>query len=426
MDSSKKLALVLSGGGARGAYEAGVLHYISSQKLLKSDFGKNFDVITGSSVGAINACFMAATAHNLKYQSSKIYDIWKNLKQENVYKRDVATLAQMFGRSVSGVFKNLFRRVDNTKHAHDPSKHFRGLFNTTPLKKFITNVIPWKQITLNLNQNLFDALCITSTQVASGLPELFIEKRPNFSYTGHYIWHDIKIDYKHALASAAIPIVFPTVKIGSQDYMDGGLRLNTPMSPAIQLHADKILAIGPQDPSQGATERSENGQKVDFLKRTPAPSLGSVFGKLLNSIFLDKLDYDIEQMERINRIIQWGEECYGKDFLDKINAHIRDNNITGDIANRGLKRLEVLEIYPSEDIRKIFVSSVQKSDFFKNDLTSFEKILLKLLDVDLSTGQDFLSYIMFYPEYISKLIELGYEDAKSQHDTIHEFLTQSF
>ena len=419
--AQKKLALVLSGGGARGAYEAGVLHYIRSQAEFDPVFARNFDIVTGSSVGAINACFMAATAHNIKYQAKHIFEIWKSLKQENVYKRDVSTLAKLMMRSFSAITRNLFRRHNSIREFHIEQKHFRGLFNTQPLGEYMASVVPWKQIQLNIENGLLDALCITATQVLSGGVELFIQKRKDISYTGNYTWHETKIEHHHALASSAIPLVFPTIKIHSHDYMDGGLRLNTPMSPAIQLHADKILVISPHDRTKAASTTSA-ALPDNLFSYVPAPSLGLVFGKLLNSIFLDKLDYDIEQMQRINRIIDWGESCFGDDFMTQVNSFLKQQSITGDIANRGLKRLEVLEIYPSQDIREIFAASVDRNDFFKNELSSFEKTLLKVLDVDLSTGKDFLSYIMFHPQYLSRLLDLGFADAKARHEDIRAFL----
>jgi len=415
--NQKKLALVLSGGGARGAYEAGVLHYIRSQAEHDPIFRRSFDIITGSSVGAINACFMASTAHNVRYQAQQIRDIWRNLKQENVYKRDVSTLARLMGRSLSGIFRNLMRKNQTIQEFDERQKHFRGLFNTTPLGEYMAEMIPWKQIHLNIENKLLDALCLTVTQVHSGHIELFVEKQKEVTYTGHYVWHDTKISHHHALASAAIPLVFPTIKIGPHDYMDGGLRQNTPMSPAIQLHADKILVIGTHDRKELTNHPKTSNNQKHF-----APSLGQVFGKLLNSIFLDKLDYDIEQMQRINRIIDWGEGRFGADFLEQINDFLVNQKITGDIANRGLKRLEVLEIYPSEDIREIFASTTNHTDFFKNELTSFEKTLLKILDVDLGTGKDFLSYILFHPQYLAKLLDLGFADAKKRHEAIRDFL----
>ncbi len=444
-DSSKKFALVLSGGGARGAYEAGVLHYLRSQAENDHVFARRFDIITGASVGAINACFMAATAHNVKYQARRIFEIWRELRQENIYKRDVSTLAKLMGRSLSAIVRNLFRKQGHMREFPGNQKHFTGLFNTAPLFQFLQSVIPWKQIPLNVEQGFLDALCLSATQSQSGNIELFIEKRQDVSYTGHYVWHDARIGAAHAIASAAIPLIFPTVKIGQHHYMDGGLRQNTPMSPAIQLHADKLLVIGPHDRTESALpvhdkKAKRKGRLESYLTDTaksqaaasePAaaaatdadPSLGQVFGKVLNSIFLDKLDYDVEQMERINRIIEWGEGRYGKDFLHEINRHIAEKNITGDIANRGLKRLEVLEISPTTDIRKIFAESVDRKDFFKTELTSFEKTLLKILDVDLSTGKDFLSFILFYPQYLEKLLELGYNDAKARHEDLHKFLS---
>jgi NTE family protein len=221
------------------------------------------------------------------------------------------------------------------------------------------------------------------------------------------------------MASAALPFIFPTVRINRQHYIDGGLRLNTPMSPAIQLGAQKLLVIGMHHES----EKVDTPGHELFTNIEAPPSLGNMIGKVLNSIFLDKLDYDIEQMTRINRLVEWGEGCYGADFVQRINEYLLRNGIRGDIANRGLKKLEVLKIFPSKDIRDIFSDATDQGRAFVKSLAKSEKFLLKLLDVDLITSKDFLSFIIFYPKYIQMLLDLGFEDARSHHDKLVEFLS---
>src|SRR5262249_33044325 len=158
-------------------------------------------------------------------------------------------------------------------------------------------------------------------------------------------------------------LVFPSVLIDGIAYTDGGLRLNTPMSPAIQLGADSILVIG-------LHHYAKPGEKVPFhgTKGHP-PALGQVLGRVMNSIFLDRIQYDIEQLERINRIIDWSEAVYGKDFLKELNAMLHHRNIRGDIANRGLKRLNVFRIRPSEDIGEIFGHCFRRG---RDKISSFE------------------------------------------------------
>lgn len=406
---------MLSGGGARGAYEAGVIHYIRT--MLPPEVRKRrFDILCGSSVGAINTCVLASTAHDLPYQGKRAFEIWRELKQENLYKRDIISFARLMGRSFRGIVKNLFGGLDAVPRAR---KHFGGFLNTSPMGPFLRNQIAWNQISLNIRNRLLLAVSVTATNVHSGKIELFVEKHPEAPYTGHYIFHEVKLGPAHVMASAAIPLIFSTVNIDRNDYMDGGLRLNTPMSPAIQLGADRILVVG----LHHREERAESVRAGEFIRTNPPPTLGTLIGKILSSLFMDKLDYDIEQMTRINRIVEWGEETFGRDFVARINTHLREHNIQGDIANRGLKKLSALSIYPSRDVRDIFLECIESTKAFEKGLTRFERILLKVLDTDIATGKDFLSFIMFYPPYMARLLELGFEDARQSHDQLTAFLS---
>ena len=419
-DGQKNLGLVLSGGGARGAYEAGVVHYIRT--MLPADGGakRHFDTLCGSSVGAINTAFLAATAHDPAYQGPALNNIWKTLRQSNIYRRDVASFITLISQSLVGISRNILTSLKQKRPDDGSRVHFRGVLDTSPLLPFLKNTIPWKQISLNIQNRLLKAVSVTATNANTGRLELFVEKHPSISYTGHYVFNEVKLEAFHVMASGALPFVFPTVRINRQHYIDGGLRLNTPMSPAIQLGAEKILVIGMHHASEKVDAPADHGL---FTGSELAPTLGNLIGKVLNSIFLDKLDYDIEQMVRINRIIDWGEGCFGKDYLKQINTHLIDNEIRGDIANRGLKRLEVMKIFPSRDIREIFADATDHGAAFVDQLGRSEKFLLKILDVDVTTSKDFLSYIIFYPKYLSMLLELGFEDARAHHDRLREFLT---
>lgn len=414
----KNLALVLSGGGARGAYEAGVLHYIRTMLPDEISKKRRFDILCGSSVGAINVSLLASMAHDLTHQGNLIYELWKNLKQENVYKRDMFSFAKLLTRSFFGVSRNIFSRAQD-EDVVIKKKHFRGLLNASPLIPFLKNSIPWRQISVNIKNELIKAVSLTATNVHSGKLELFVEKHPSVPYTGRYIIHDTKLEFYHALASAALPLMFASVQIHNNYYMDGGLRLNTPMSPAIQLGADKILVIGLHHKKEGPEVEIDK----PFIHTPEPPTLGLMLGKISSALFLDRLDYDIEQMDRINRIIEWGEQVYGDDFVQRINDYLKKESVSGDIASRGLKKLSAYRIFPSRDLRQIFGECIEGQHFFSKTLTSFERTLLKLLDVDIHSGKDFLSFIMFHPTYMNRLLELGFEDARTHHDSLVEFMS---
>lgn len=400
--------MVLSGGGARGAYEAGIIHYIRTA-LPSSVRNRHFDIHCGSSVGAINSCFMAATADDLAYQGKMSREIWENLRADQIFRRDTIALFDFLTKGGKGILLNMIRGSWLKKG----TTHFEGFLNTSPFLPFLEKAIPWEKITKNIDSGLIQALSVSATNVFTGRFELFIQKNPEVEYTGEYITHFTKIQPIHAKASAAIPIIFPTVLIDGIAYTDGGLRLNTPMSPAIQLGADAIFMIG--------LHHRGTGEKIPSHGiHGHQPSLGQVLSRVMNSIFLDRTQYDMEQLERINRIIDWGEELYGKNFMTDLNAMLQKKNIRGDIANRGLKRLKVFRIRPSEDIGELFSHIFQRHR--DKHFTLFEKFMLRFLDVDPTGGIDFLSYIGFIPEYLKKLLELGFEDAKSNRQAIIEFL----
>ncbi len=407
--SKKKLALVLSGGGARGAYEAGVLHYLRTQ-LPPSCKNRNFEIICGASVGALNSCFMASTAHVPELQGNEIYRLWENVREENIYKRNLKALFEFLGKNSKGMMMKFLRRSGTE------SPHFPGFLDTSPFLPFIEQAIPWKRIGRNIQEGFLDAISIVTTNVFTGRLELFVQKNEKVPYRGEAIIHNGPIQPVHAAASAAIPVIFPSVMINDVAYTDGGLRLNTPLSPAIHLGADAILVIG-------LNHRAKPGEKVPVqgVKGEP-PALGQVLGRVMNAMFLDKIQNDMEQLERINKIIEWCEEMQGKSFLSKMNSFLGKKKDVGAFGERGLKKISVFRIRPSQDIGNIF------SQCFRHEgsehFTSFEKFLIRFLDADTKGGIDMLSYISFLPSYLQRLLQLGFEDMKSRHEEIVEFMEQ--
>ncbi|MBI2344022.1 MAG: patatin-like phospholipase family protein [Deltaproteobacteria bacterium] len=406
--------IVLSGGGARGAYEAGVIHYIRSA-LSPPARTLPFQLYCGSSVGAINTCFLASMAETPEAQGIHLRKTWEALRQDNIYRRDTLALGKLLVTSFAGLTANIFRKPKAEGEAH--GIHFRGLVDTSPLPRFLRRMIQWNRLNENVERGLVHGVSVTLTNMRTGNLEFFIHKHAEVSYYGLYPVRFCPIQWQHVMASAAIPILFPPVKVDDTYYADGGLRLNTPMSPAIHMGADRVLVIGNHDPSEAADAPIRD-------ERTPQtpPTLGEIIGKILSSIFLDRLDYDLKQMDRINQIIAWSEQVYGADYLDRLNAMLSQRGITGDIASRGLKRLAVLSISPTRDLREIF-SEVLKRPSSQKYFSSFEKTLLKLLDVDMHRGEEFLSYFLFLPEYLRALTALGFDDAQARHDDLMAFLS---
>jgi len=408
-NGKSKLALVLSGGGARGAYEAGVIHYIRTMLPPKGRL-RHFDIHCGASVGALNTCFLAATAHNIPLQARQIRELWETVREENVYQRNLSALMNFVGKGSRQLLMKFL------KSATQDTPHFPGFLDTTPFLPFIEKTIPWGNISNNIQQGIIKAVSIVATNVFTGRMELFIEKNSTLRYQGDYTTHFTPIKPVHAAASAAIPVIFPTVLVNGIAYTDGGLRLNTPLSPAIHLGAEKILVIG-------LNHRAQPGEKIPFHgEKGKHPSLGQVLGRVMNAVFLDKIQYDLEQLVRINRIIEWSEMIYGKKYLEDLNKMLVKKNISGDIADRGVKKLDVLRIRPSQDIGELFKHCFKRAK--DKHFGTFEKFLIRILDVDPNSGVDFLSYISFLPEYLKHLLDLGFEDAKNNHQALKEFMEQ--
>lgn len=409
-----KLALVLSAGGARGAYEAGVLHYVRTG-LPKKIAARNFQIYCGTSVGAINTLGMVALAHDPLTQSKWLKHMWFHLKQDNIYRRDISAASHLLGSTFGSLLKNLF--TFNPFQIHKGKEHpFESFLDTAPLKKYLEINIPWEKLHDNISHGPVDAVAINVTNLTNGRNELFLSKKKEIPYKGNYIHHDGPIKPEHILASAAIPIIFPPQKIGKSYYADGGLRLFTPMSPAIQLGADRVLVVGLRKrvlPHHTYLGRSRGDKST--------PTIPQQLGRMLNGLFLDRIEFDMEQLARINAMIEAGEKVYGKDYMTKMNRQMKKTHSELDIGMRGVRKIQGLEIQPSRFINEIFLECFEsKEKDFK--FSALEKMLIRFLDIDPASGSDLLSYLIFSPHYIREIFELGYQDAKSRRKDLIDLM----
>ena len=410
------LALVLSAGGARGAYEAGVINYIRTAlppKLIK----QNFNILTGTSVGAINTAAMASLAHDPKVQGEMLKDIWFSLTQENIYCRDFGATKHFLASTLGGIFRNL-ATFNPLKISQRAGAHFTSFLDTSPLRDFLKTHINWKRIKENVDSTPLDAVVINATNLDTGNPELFLYKKDKLEYQGRHLVHEGPIEVEHAMASSAIPIIFPSIHVGDNYYTDGGLRLFTPMSPAIQLGAERLIIVGLR---RRAMHQETKAHPIQ-IKNKKQPTISDQMGRLLNGIFLDRIDFDLQQLKRINMVIEASEKVFGKDYLEKINKQMVKDGHKGDIASRGLKKIRAIEIQPSEFISKLFIDWFQKAEKGAVQFSSLEKLLVRLLDIEPSAGKDLLSYLTFAPSYLRLLFDLGFEDAKSQRQEIIEIM----
>lgn len=403
-----KRAIVLSGGGARGAYEAGALRFILDD--LPDRIGKQpaFDIICGTSVGAIHACFVAATADQKHGRGPQLVKIWEDLQVDEVFRfsgRDFFSLP----RKLLGV-----RRVaQQLREGRRPDRLF-GLLDTGPLEKLVLESIPWEGVRRNVESGLVEAVCVAATQLATGRAVVFCEHAagpmPPPPIQDQVRLQPIRLTPVHALASAAIPLLFPSVRVGSRYYADGGLRLNTPLAPAIRLGANRVLVIGlshgvPPSVSESlAQQRTAGFGNPMFL-----------FGKVLNALMLSPIDTDLARVHFINAIIEHGEEAYGQDFLERINTVGAANGA------RPIQRIDDLVIRPSRDLGLMAGELIATPD---NDLklNTFLRMFIRASGIPGEVKEaDLLSYLLFDTAYTTPLAELGYRDAEAMSGELARF-----
>lgn len=353
--------LVLSAGGARAAYQVGVLKYI----------GKNFPdfspgIFAGVSSGSINASFLA---QGLPFSeaSQKLYDLWYSLTFDQVLETNFTTLFSILNRWIYDLFiSKVTRKLLLT-----------SLLDASPLSQTILTHTHFWKINRAIREGKVRGLAVSTTNYHNGTTTIFFDshhEEPGWE-RAHRVGVRTAIKLKHIMASCSIPILFEPVRIGDFFYGDGALRFNFPFSPAIKLGANKILAVGIRCPKP----------ETSPLNRTDQARLGFIAGAVLNSIFLDSIDLDYENLLRINRM-----------------------------KGPHSKPLDALLIRPSRDLGALAKGHFEEVPFH------FRQLLKSTANPD-ELG-DLLSYLMFSPSYIRKLLDLGEKDAEAQRDTLKAFI----
>jgi NTE family protein len=382
--------MILSGGGARGAYEVGVLSYVLDGFARRRGAPPRIDIMCGTSVGAINACFLAAHLADPTLGIRRLVDLWTELNLPRVLG---------FGlRQAMSVHRVVLGGGTNAA----------GLFDVTPMTQLIEREIPWRAIARTLRHGHLSALSVSATEVVSGRTVIFMQTGPDGTLPTtappRTVIRGALIGPVHALASAAIPILFPPVRIGRELFMDGGVRQNTPIAPALRLGATHVFAVG--------LSREVGGVESGGEDRKP-PGAAMVLGKVLNAFLLDHVQSDYEVLTRVNRMIEDGEACYGPEFLPQVNKLVLGR---GDIPYR---HVHSLVVRPSEDIGRLAASYVQSGALrLGGGLT---RRILSLLDVGEATEADLASYLLFDGAFAKKLIDLGRADAEARRHEIADF-----
>lgn len=403
-------ALVLSGGGARGAYEVGVLSFLFGKFADRLGELPRFDLITGTSVGAVHACFVAAHAQRPREGIDTLVDVWRQMAFSQVY-RFGARDALHFSNTLLGA---LFGR--RTAAQRQPERLY-GMLNTEPLERLVLARIPWRELRRNLRHGVVDTLTVSTTQIATGRTVVFVDNAaqrvPSWTRDASQIAVADRIGPVHALASAAIPLLFPAVRIGETYYADGGLRQQAPLTPALRLGANRLVIIGLRKGQTGAVNDAVGEGRIERFH-----SAAFLMGKVLDALLIDRLEVDVNHMRVINRMLRAGLEHCGEGHLEAVRKHV------GEARGLGFQVTEDAFIRPSEDIGQIAAYHVERL-LQRGTSSRFGELALRVLTRGESKREaDLMSFLLFDRDYAMELIELGRADARRQEDELAHVLTE--
>ncbi len=397
-----RTALVLAGGAARGAYEVGVVEYVLTEVAKSLGRDVDLDILSGTSVGALNACGLAAFADLGRTRASRIVDIWTKLDVTELVRPDVRGVLQMGARLLG-------RGASDAVPAREG-----GLIAPEGLERLISRNVPFSRIERNIKAGHLHALTVSTTHVSSGRTVVYVQRAeldlPRWSHDPTTIARSAKITAPHALASAAIPILFRAVKLDGEYHCDGGLRQNVPLSPARRLGAARVLVINPRYID---TQPLDDKGAEDLF---PGPLF--LLGKTLNALLLDRIDTDLSRLETINRILLAGERVAGPGFVAALNTEM------GYPEGHGLHPMRALLVRASEDIGRMAADFVRSPAFARIGGVS-GGLMRRLAEPDSRNEADLLSYLLFDGTFAGQLIEVGRADARARHEELCAFFADA-
>ena len=374
-----ELALMLSGGGARAAYQVGVL------RLLAREFPTVVpSILTGVSAGGINAAYLAARQEPYAEKVENLADVWSNIHIDDVFRVDLRDLAARTIRW-SG------RLLGGGKHPLPPA---RSMVDTEPLRMLLTRLLEddgsgITGIAKSLRAGWLRAIALTASSYTTGQSMTWVQASDE---GGIQTWErpyrksvacPLRVD--HVVASSALPFFFPAVEIDGSWYGDGGIRLTAPLSPAVHLGARRIIAV--------STRYARSREEADRPEIAGYPPPAQVAGVLYNAIFLDQLDADAFQLNQINRLI------------GRLPPGERD----------GLRHIDLLMVRPSVDLGRL-------ANEYEPELPRAFRFLTRGLGTQETRSSDMLSLVMFQSDYVTRLVELGEADAAARLPEVRRFL----
>lgn len=370
---SAQLAIVLSGGGARASYQVGVLQAVAEQAP-----DLDVPIITGVSAGAINAVYLAAHPGPFVKAVTGLRGEWLRLTPDQVY----TVRPLQLGRAA---LRAAWQTLTGTRTG--PTA-LRGLMEVHPLRRFMAGCVDMDGIAQNIATGRLKAVALSTTSYTTGETVTFVQGVPDLAMWQRHLRRAVRaeLSIEHVMASSAIPIVFPAVRLDHAFYGDGSVRQTAPLAPAVHLGARKILAIAMRGPRQ---RREEAAEPIGDY-----PAAVQVFGLLLHSVFLDSLDADAERLERINHLL---------------------HGMLPDRRPSDLVPVDLEVVRPSRDLGAMARGMDVK-------LPRLVEFALRTMGGRRVQASDFLSYLLFEPEYTGHVMELGYHDARQQWGEIEKFL----
>src|SRR5579872_5611322 len=381
------IGLVITGGGARGAYQAGVLKRIGEIPRVQQ-CGNPFPFIGGASAGAVNGAALAVGSDDFSAATKTLAHLWAGLRPTDIFHCDLVSQAH---NSVTWILDLSFGGILGGGNA-------RSLLDATPLRNFLNRHLNCNVIQHNIKNGSLHALAISATNYNSGESYLFIQgaKRVGLWKRLRLVTVATKITVNHVCASAAIPLVFQPVRLdipgGSAFFGDGCIRLQQPLSPVIRLGAEKVFAIG---------VRGEDRERVPIGRNERSPSLSQVMGVVFDVMFLDHIATDIEHLQRLNGLLERG--------------HIVQPDVDED---ERIRPVSTFVISPSESLSEIAANH-------QKDMPYLIQYFVRSLGRDVASCADLMSYLLFTSKYTRDLIEIGYRDAGKRIDEIEDFLYSS-
>jgi NTE family protein len=343
-----------------------------------------FDVIAGISAGAINGVALAAGAQDFRTASERLCETWAQLTPDRVFRTGALRLASIGSRwlrdlSAGGVLGK---------------SGINFLLDSAPLQRLISTEIPIGRMRRHLRAGRLRGVAVSATNYHTGSGVTFFEGAADIEpwTRSTRIGVRARITSAHVMASAAIPVFFPPVALAGSFYGDGCVRMNYPLSPAIHLGAERIVAVSVRHP-RAASETAERETRA----KTDRLPVSEIAGVLLNSVFLDSLDSDIERLERMNKTLALVP---------------RDKLANGDLD---VRLIPALLLRPSQDLGKLAADEYER-------FPGMLRYLLKGIGAAGQAGEDLLSYLAFEPIYVQRVMDLGYADTMARRDELEDFV----